>query len=49
MSNEKENPPEFSTEVEEREFWERNDSTDYVDWSRAEEVRMPNREPSTKR
>jgi len=39
--------PEFTTEAEERIFWEREDSTKYVDWSKAERVRMPNLKPST--
>ena len=28
--------PEFKTEDEEREFWASHDSTDYIDWSKAE-------------
>lgn len=39
--------PRFETEAEEREFWETHDSTDYVDWSKAERVRFPNLKPST--
>jgi predicted DNA binding CopG/RHH family protein len=39
--------PTFETEAEERRFWESHDSTDYVDWSRAEPVRLPNLRPST--
>ena len=39
--------PSFDSEAEERRFWESHDSTDHVDWSRAERVRMPNLEPST--
>jgi len=38
--------PTFSSEAEERAFWERHDSTDYVDWSRAERVRFPNLQPA---
>ena len=34
--------PAFETEAEERAFWERHDSTDYVDWSAAESVCFPN-------
>ena len=41
-------PPKFKTEDEERKFWEENDSTDYLDWSKAEKVTMPNLKPSTK-
>jgi len=40
--------PEFATEADERAFWESHDSTDYVDWSRAERARLPNLKPSTK-
>ena len=39
--------PKFETEAEERKFWETHDSTDYVDWSKAERVRFPNLKPST--
>ena len=34
-------------EIEERKFWETHDSTDYVNWSKAERVRFPNLKPST--
>jgi predicted DNA binding CopG/RHH family protein len=40
--------PGFHDETEERRFWEANDSSDYVDWSRAERVRLPNLRPSTR-
>lgn len=39
--------PEFQTEDEEREFWATHDSTDYIDWSKAERVSFPNLKPST--
>src|SRR5260370_41648466 len=39
--------PTFKTEAEERKFWETHDSTDYIDWSKAERVRLPNLKPST--
>jgi predicted DNA binding CopG/RHH family protein len=39
--------PAFKTEAEERKFWETHDSTDYVDWSKAERARFPNLKPST--
>ncbi len=39
--------PKFRGEAEERRFWETHDSTDYVDWSKAERVRLPNLKPST--
>ena len=37
----------FKTEAAERKFWETHDSTEYVDWSKAERVRFPNLKPST--
>jgi CopG antitoxin of type II toxin-antitoxin system len=39
--------PAFKTEAEEEKFWEAHDSTDYIDWSKAERVRFPNLKPST--
>ena len=39
--------PKFKTEAEERAFWETHDSTEYVDWSMAQQVRFPNLKPST--
>ena len=39
--------PKFKTEAEEREFWETHDSTEYVDWSKAQRVRFPHLKPST--
>jgi predicted DNA binding CopG/RHH family protein len=39
--------PRFANEAEERKFWEAHDSTDYVDWSKAQRVRFPNLKLST--
>ena len=39
--------PAFTNEVEERQFWETQDSTDYVDWSKAQHVRLPNLKPTS--
>ena len=39
--------PAFKTEAEKRKFWEMHDSADYIDWSKAERVRLPNLKPST--
>lgn len=39
--------PEFANEEEERAFWEKADSTDYIDWGRAARVRLPELRPST--
>jgi predicted DNA binding CopG/RHH family protein len=40
--------PEFQNEDEEREFWATHDSTDYLDWKKAERVILPKLKPSTK-
>ncbi len=40
--------PKFKTEAEERAFWEKHDSSDYLDWRQADTVSMPNLKPSTK-
>lgn len=39
--------PSFRSEAEERRFWETHDSSDYVEWSKAERMRLPNLKPST--
>jgi predicted DNA binding CopG/RHH family protein len=39
--------PSFRNETDERAFWESHDSTEYVDWSKAQRVRLPNLKPST--
>jgi predicted DNA binding CopG/RHH family protein len=40
--------PNFQNEEEEKEFWEIHDSSEYIDWSKAESVRFPNLKKSTK-
>lgn len=40
--------PSFTTEAEERRFWETHDSTDYLDWGKAQSVILPNLKPTTK-
>jgi len=40
--------PEFTSEEEERCFWEQNDSSDYLDWNKAQQVVLPNLKPTTK-
>lgn len=40
--------PKFKNEDEERDFWSKNDSSEYLDWSGAERVLFPNLKPSTK-
>lgn len=39
--------PKFRSEAEERKFWETHDTTDYVDWSKAQRARFPNLKLST--
>lgn len=40
--------PEFANEAEEQAFWETHDSTEYVDWTKAQRVVLPNLKPTTK-
>jgi predicted DNA binding CopG/RHH family protein len=40
--------PEFKNEDEEREFWKVHDSTEYMDWHKAERAVFQNLKPSTK-
>ena len=40
--------PSFASEADERKFWETHDSTEHLDWSRAQAVRLPNLKPTSK-
>ena len=40
--------PKFKSEDQEREFWSKEDSTDYIDWSGARPLVLPNLKPSLK-
>lgn len=40
--------PKFDSEQAEQEFWAKADFADYVDWSKARRVTLPNLKPSTK-
>lgn len=40
--------PKFKSEDEEREFWSKHDSTDYLDWKQAKKVVLPNLKPSVR-
>ena len=40
--------PHFKNEKEEREFWEKNDSSDYIDWKKGKRVSFPSLKPSLK-
>ena len=44
----KKNVPKFKSEKKEREFWAKEDSTEYVDWAKARKVVLPNLKPSLK-
>jgi predicted DNA binding CopG/RHH family protein len=41
--------PVFKNEDEEREFWATHDSTEYMNWNRAEKVTFSNLKPSVKK
>lgn len=40
--------PKFANEAAERAFWEKNDSSGYLDWSKAQPGALPNLKASTK-
>jgi predicted DNA binding CopG/RHH family protein len=40
--------PTFKSEAEEQEFWQKHDSTDYIDWSKGKIGVFPELKPSTK-
>jgi predicted DNA binding CopG/RHH family protein len=40
--------PKFATEQEERDFWEKEDSTEYVDWNSVKVTQFPTLKKSTK-
>jgi predicted DNA binding CopG/RHH family protein len=44
----KEKKKRFKTEDEEREFWSKNDSTDFIDWANAKRMVLSNLKPSVK-
>ena len=41
------NIPKFKSEDQERDFWSKNDSVDYIDWSKADKAIFPNLKPTT--
>jgi predicted DNA binding CopG/RHH family protein len=45
-SSKKKQIPEFRSEEEERTFWAKHDSTDFIDWQAAQTRRFPNLKPS---
>ena len=40
--------PEFKSEADERAFWESHDSSEYINWQKAQTAFFPNLKPSTK-
>jgi len=48
MKLEKKKIPKYKSEDKERQFWAVADSTEYIDWSRARRVILPNLKPSLK-
>lgn len=42
------NIPKFKSEDEEREFWGKEDSTEYIEWDKAKQVSLSKLKPSTK-
>ena len=40
--------PKFKTEAQERAYRESHDSSEHVDWSKAQKVKFPNLRPTTK-
>lgn len=40
--------PKFASEKDERAYWEAHDSSDHLDWSKAQKVSLPNLKPTTK-
>ena len=48
MSKQLKAVPKFANEAEKRAFWEKHDSTDYLDWAKAQRAVLPNLKPTTK-
>lgn len=48
MPKKKKKIPKFRNEDKEREFWAKHDSTDHIDWTKAERVTLSNLKPSTR-
>jgi len=46
MANTKKRVPDFRSEEEERIFWAKHDSTEFVDWQTAQRRKLPNLKPS---
>lgn len=48
MAKQRKTVPKFASEADERAFWETHDSSDYLDWSKAQQVVLPHLKPTTK-
>jgi predicted DNA binding CopG/RHH family protein len=48
MSKRRKSTPKFPNEAAERTFWEKNDSSEHLDWTKAQVAAFPNLKPSTK-
>ncbi len=48
MSKKLKEIPNFNNETEERKFWTENNSTEFVDWEKAESVILPKLKPTTR-
>ena len=48
MSKQAKVVPKFANEAEERAFWDTHDSTEYLDWSKAQKAVLPNLKPTTR-
>src|SRR6266540_5154454 len=46
MSSTRRKIPKFNSEAEERAFWGREDSTEYIDWSKGSEATLPKLRPT---
>ncbi len=42
------NIPKFESEEEERDFWSKNDSSEFINWNKSKFTSFPNLKPSTK-
>lgn len=40
--------PKFKSEEDERKFWNKHDTSDYFDWSKAKRISFPNLRPSVR-
>jgi predicted DNA binding CopG/RHH family protein len=47
-TTDKKNIPQFKDEAKEAEFWANNESTDCIDWSKAQKVKFKNLKPTLK-